>query len=90
MGCILKGNRKQRTIQIAERYGLSKIAVDEIIKSYLSDLREDLKKGNNVRLDKLFSIRVKEIDGGYKVAGQVSAHLRNELRTCKKDAVIES
>ena len=68
---------------VARRLGLSYGVVDQILKAYIEDLRDTLKAGTSVKLERLVTIHVKanEEGTGYKTSSAVSKPLRNELST---------
>ena len=61
--------------------GLSYTTVDQMLKAYIEDLRDTLKAGTSVKLDRLVTIHVTPNDNGtgYKTASAVSKPLRKEL-----------
>lgn len=66
---------------VSKRLGLAYATVDQILKAYIEDLRDTLKSGTSVKLDRLVTIHVcKNAEGtGYKTASAVSKPLRKEL-----------
>lgn len=83
MSLVLPKKRQTHINAVAEKCGISPMVVDAIIKAYVDDLRDSIKDGMSIKIDRLVTIHVKETaDGkGYKTASAVSKPFRHELST---------
>lgn len=71
-----KETQSSRVERVAKKLNVSKKLVEGIISAYIEDLTQSALNGEDIEVRCLFSIRMKEVDGGYVPRGAVSDVLR--------------
>lgn len=80
MSVKIKRTHKQHVEQIATEYGISTQVAERLIKGYISDLQDSLKRKESISVPGLFSITVREGEGGIELRGTVSTVIKREVR----------